>query len=204
MPHRTSASHPLQVAAVAAGRGAIGITLCPGKHGDSWTGPPWARDMELDLGVIVAWGATTVVTLIEAHEFELLRVEALPDAIRTAGMEWLHFPIVDCGAPEATDDETWDALSAALCAKLRNGDRILVHCRGGLGRAGLVAAALLVEIEGLDAHRAIAAVRAVRPGAIETLPQENWVFRRSAQLKSRMNGAGDVATPSPTGALARE
>ncbi|MCJ7453727.1 MAG: ADP-ribosylglycohydrolase family protein, partial [Steroidobacteraceae bacterium] len=51
---------------------------------------------------------------------------------------------------------------------------MLVHCRGGLGRAGSVAARLLVEF-GADPGEAIRQVRAVRPRAIETRAQERWV-----------------------------
>ena len=51
----------------------------------------------------------------------------------------------------------------------------MVHCRGGLGRAGTIAARLLVEC-GWPAAKAIAAVREVRPGAIETRAQEKYVL----------------------------
>ena len=47
-------------------------------------------------------------------------------------------------------------------AILRAGFNVLVHCKGGLGRAGTVAARLLVELDWAPAD-AIAAVRAVRP-----------------------------------------
>ena len=51
---------------------------------------------------------------------------------------------------------------------------IIVHCRGGLGRAGMISAHLLVE-SGIEPEAAIERVRAARPGAIETLRQEEWV-----------------------------
>ena len=65
---------------------------------------------------------------------------------------------------------------------LREGRNILVHCRGGLGRAGTIAARLLIEI-GIDPKIAISEVRAVRPGAIETVEQEKYVLsiRRAAE-----------------------
>ena len=58
---------------------------------------------------------------------------------------------------------------------LREDRNILVHCRGGLGRAGTIAARLLIEI-GIDPKIAISEVRAVRPGAIETVEQEKYVL----------------------------
>ncbi len=65
MNRRTSLSHPLLIATVPVGPGAVGVTFCPGKQGDSVFGAPWARDIGLDLDVIQTWGATAVVTLVE-------------------------------------------------------------------------------------------------------------------------------------------
>jgi ADP-ribosyl-[dinitrogen reductase] hydrolase len=56
------------------------------------------------------------------------------------------------------------------------GGSILIFCRGRLGRTGTIAARLLVEL-GMDAERAIDAVRSVRPGAIETREQALYVLR---------------------------
>lgn len=64
---------------------------------------------------------------------------------------------------------------AGLLALLRGGCDALVHCRGGLGRAGTIAALLLAEL-GMDPQAAVAAVRAVRTGAIQTSEQEDFVF----------------------------
>ena len=58
---------------------------------------------------------------------------------------------------------------------LRSGRDVLVHCRGGLGRAGTIAARLLIDL-GMEPATAIRQVRAVRPGAIETLEQEKNVL----------------------------
>src|SRR6266516_3803783 len=64
--------------------------------------------------------------------------------------------------------------SEGLRARLRSGFDVLVHCRGGLGRGGLIAARLLVEL-GSKPENAIGQVRRARPGAIETLEQEDYV-----------------------------
>jgi len=51
---------------------------------------------------------------------------------------------------------------------------VLIHCRGGLGRTGTLAARLLME-EGQDAQSAMRMVRDVRPHAIETATQEKYL-----------------------------
>ncbi len=156
------------------GNGHLGLTLCPGKKGDSVFGAGWDRDLDIDLDVIKAWGAQAVVTLIEDSEFELLSVTGLGGAIRARGIEWHHFPIRDLDVPTAKAMAHWRELSPRLHRILENGGRVLVHCRGGLGRAGTIAALLLVE-RGRPASEAITLVRTARPGSVETRVQERFV-----------------------------
>jgi protein-tyrosine phosphatase len=166
---KTSRTDPLRIAQIApsAMPGRIGLTLCPGKK-DRMRG--WDRDLDIDLAAIRAWGAEVVVSLIEAEEFELLEVTALPAAVERHGMQWLHLPIRDVDVPDDRFEAQWAAAGADLRRIIRSGGRVLVHCRGGLGRAGTVVARLLVEL-GMDDEEAIAAVRHARPGAIETREQ---------------------------------
>jgi ADP-ribosylglycohydrolase/protein-tyrosine phosphatase len=175
MTVRDSVNSPLQISELPVSNGVLGLTLCPGKHGDSLNGAPWARDLALDVAAIREWGATAVVTLLESAEFTRLQVEALPEAVVAAGMEWHHLPVRDVSVPTAAFERRWRYAGARLRQRLRAGERVLVHCRGGLGRAGIVAARLRVEA-GEAPATAIAQVRAVRPGAIETAEQEAWVL----------------------------
>ena len=75
--------------------------------------------------------------------------------------------------PEVEFEAKWPTVSHDLRSYLDSGENILIHCPGGVGRSGMVAARLLCE-SGDDAETAIARVRAARPGAIETLEQEQW------------------------------
>jgi protein-tyrosine phosphatase len=165
----------LRIATVAVGNGQIGITLCPGKNGQSILGTPWERDLVLDLGVIRHWGASTLLTLIEEHEFDLLGVSRLGEQARSLGLEWLHLPITDGEPPDERFENGWLVHGAAVRDCLLGGGKIVVHCRAGLGRAGTIAARLLVEF-GVAPRDAINRVRAARPGAIETPDQERYVL----------------------------
>jgi protein-tyrosine phosphatase len=173
---RTSKTHPLWIDAVYAGpgRGSIGITFAPGKHDRHAIAGPWARDLTDDLDAIAAWNARSVVTLIEPHEFLLLAISDLGAEVQRRGMEWLHLPIRDVGTPGPEFEEQWPAHSKRLRKRLDEGENIVVHCRGGLGRAGMISARLLVE-SGVEPNAAMKRVRATRPGAIETPQQEEWV-----------------------------
>ena len=131
----------------------------------------WDRDLALDLDAIRDWGAAAVVTLLEPKELTLLRVERLGEEVLRRNMLWFHLPIVDVSIPDEQFEQKWDVAGEELRSILRGGSDVLVHCRGGLGRAGTIAARLLIEL-GMEPKTAIARVRAVRPGAIETSDQE--------------------------------
>lgn len=174
---RTSHTHPLQIAEVrpAPGMGRIGITFCPGKVQPSAMTGGWSRDLGIDVDAIAAWGASAVVTLVEDHELTSLNVEGLGDAVRRRHMDWYHLPIVDVSTPCSRFEAEWDEVGEGLRARLRDGFDLVVHCKGGLGRAGTIAARLLVEL-GADPADAIRQVRAVRPGALETHGQVDYVL----------------------------
>ena len=106
-------------------------------------------------------GATTVVCLNQEHEIG----ERYPDYVdwlRThEGAAAVWFPIPDLHAP---DLDRANELLGALRRRLDGGEALLVHCGAGIGRAGTVAAALLLSM-GVELHDAIATVAAARPMA---------------------------------------
>ena len=174
---RTSLTHPLQIAAVdvAPGLGRIGVTFCPGKHQPGAATGSWARDLTLDVAAIADWGAAAVLTLVEDQELKSLKVEGLGAEVRRRHMDWLHAPIPDVSVPTPAFEAEWRLIGEGLRDRLRAGFDIVVHCKGGLGRAGMIAARLMVEL-GVDPDEAIVRVRAVRSGAIETAAQEAHVL----------------------------
>ena len=173
---RTSRTHPLQIASLPCpGGGTLGITFCPGKWQAAAATGAWARDLATDVKAIADWGARRVLTLVTAQELRALRVPGLGEAVAAQGMAWRHLPIEDFSVPTADWEAAWAVERAAVHAALDEGGAVLVHCKGGLGRAGLVGSRVLVE-RGMAPRDAIAAVRAVRPGAVETGEQERHVL----------------------------
>ncbi|XP_002760206.1 dual specificity protein phosphatase 23 isoform X2 [Callithrix jacchus] len=57
------------------------------------------------------------------------------------------------------------------------GEAVGVHCALGFGRTGTMLACYLVKEQGLAAGDAIAEIRRLRPGSIETYEQEKAVFQ---------------------------
>lgn len=171
---RTSRSDPLEIAEIPVLGGVIGLTFCPGKKGKSRSGDPWDRDLGVDLEALKAWGASIIVSLMERFEFDMLGVPELEQEAQNAGIDWVHLPIKDVSVPGAEFMPTWANLTKQLQRRLSLGQRVVIHCRGGLGRTGLVASLLLLDM-GWSAQAAVKAVRQARPGAIETWEQEQYV-----------------------------
>lgn len=176
MPSLNSTDNPLKIASVTSPfGGVIGMTICPGKIQPQAVSGSFQRDLNLDLDLIAAWGAAAVVTLIPQSELEALQVEHLGDAVESRQLLWLHLPIGDVSVPDAKFEHAWLYGGLRLRQLLRVGKRILIHCRGGLGRTGMIAARLLVEL-GMPAKEAMGQVRRARPGAIQTPAQERYVY----------------------------
>ncbi len=171
----TSLAHPLQIAEIPAPQdGVIGVTFCPGKQQPHALTGHWARDLNLDLQTLQIWGAGIVVTLVEKRELYELAVPHLGDAVRALGMQWFHLPIPDGSIPDAHWERGWPEVAAVIHDLLNRDGRVIVHCKGGLGRAGTLAAKLLIE-RGRSVADAIREVRTARPGAIENIVQERYL-----------------------------
>ncbi|MDE0801248.1 MAG: cyclin-dependent kinase inhibitor 3 family protein [Rhodospirillaceae bacterium] len=177
-PVKTSNTHPLPLASVSVPNviGRILFTMCPGKKQPNAATGPWDRDLDIDLDAARDAEVTTMVTLMEGHEIMAcaLSGEILEQACRERGMAWRHCPIADLQIPSEGWEQAWLDTGQVLREAIRKGETILLHCRGGRGRAGMVAARLLVEL-GAPGNDAIAQVRAQRLEAIETSAQEEHI-----------------------------
>jgi len=145
------------------GHGAGQIAVCrqPGQSGD----------LVGDLQIINDWTPTHVVTMTTEAEFPT----GLPHAFGAADFEWLHLPIADFGAPHARDAALFRAALTRLGHELAHDKRIVIHCRGGLGRSGMMALRLLIE-QGEPPHSALHRLRLARDGAVETKEQYVWAI----------------------------
>jgi protein-tyrosine phosphatase len=183
---RTSVSSPLLVDFIEslALPGRLGLTMAPGKKGPSYYGSTWDRDLDADMERLVSTYRTDLlVSLLEPHEYALLKVPDLLDRARERGMRVRHLPIRDVNVPGSEKRGEFSALVAEIVGELEAGHTVVAHCRGGLGRAGMTAACVLVR-SGVGPDEAITTVRCFRKGAIETLEQERYTSEFATQNDS--------------------
>lgn len=155
--------------------GRLGLTFAPGKKGTSiyQNGVTHARDVAEDMHTLARDGVQVLAPLIEDFEFDMLGMDGYHAEAETRSILIAACPIVDQGVPK--DSAAFGAYIDELMTHLLDGRSVVVHCRGGLGRAGLTAACLLVQ-GGMPPREAIALVRATRSrNAIETAVQERFV-----------------------------
>jgi len=159
------------------------MTLAPGKRDPLGRRTAWARDLEADLARLAEhYRAGLLVSLLEDHELDLLGIPGLVARAVARGIAVERLPIPDGAVPPSMPALV--ALVERIGAACRAGSTVVLHCRGGLGRTGLVAACCGVALVDATAADAIAAVRRARPGAIETEGQAAWV-RRFAEERAR-------------------
>jgi len=91
--------------------------------------------------------------------------------INDAGLMLVHVPVPDMTPPTPRQ---LDVIIDAIQRAARSGMGAAVHCTAGKGRTGTAVAAYFVS-NGLSPAAAIAKVRDLRPGSIETPEQEQAV-----------------------------
>ena len=144
----------------------------PGSGGD------YAADIEL-LG---EWRPSLVVTLTTIEEMAAHGAAQLGLHIQEHGARWVHLPIADYGVPSPEFEAKWPDVSRSILAALNGGGRVLVHCRGGCGRSGMIVLRLMIEA-GEASVEALERLREVRPCAVETKEQLAWAIHGGATQK---------------------
>lgn len=139
--------------------GGIDLIPLPRPFGRLWICGKHAVGPDPD-GALARVGATTMVCLNERHELED-RYPGYVSWLATSSRRVVWFPIHDLHAPRF--DEAMTFLDD-LVRRLDHGEQLLMHCGAGIGRAGTMAACVLVRL-GAGAEEALRVVAAHRPMA---------------------------------------
>ena len=138
-------------------------------------GGDWLED------ALAGWrreGIDEVLSLLTPDEEKELELENEADLARQQGLKFRSFPIPDRQVPASRP--AFAQTLETIKEDLSSGKSVLIHCRQGIGRTGLVAACLLVS-QGLDPLTAIERVSSARGLLVpETEEQRRWIDRFAA------------------------
>jgi protein tyrosine phosphatase (PTP) superfamily phosphohydrolase (DUF442 family) len=150
------------------------LAVAPRPRGGEW--------LEDDLASWRRAGIGTVLSLLTPDEEHDLDFGREASAARAQGITFKSLPIPARGVPNSETEMA--ATLQTIDNDLASGKNVLVHCRQGIGRSGLIAACLLLA-KGVGATRAVDVVSAARRIRIpETLVQRNWIYHYALVLAS--------------------
>lgn len=117
-------------------------------------------------------GVGIVVSLLEPHEIDDLGLENEAALCAENGIQYLSFPIPDRSVP--SDRDVAMRFAGEMAGK---GKPIAIHCRAGIGRSSILAAAILIS-RGVNAVEALSAIGRARGTSIpDTDAQRDWVVQ---------------------------
>lgn len=137
---------------------------------------PSCDQLEQLMSALRADGIDSVVSLLEHAESKKLGLAEEQSACHAAEMQFRQFPIPDFGVPLP---EELHRLITQLADDLKAGHRIVVHCRGGIGRTGLVCSCILVA-SGMDADSAMNLVKLKRGRCVPETEAQTNIIRQFA------------------------
>jgi protein-tyrosine phosphatase len=145
------------------------LAMAPHPRGDDWLS-----------GEIASWryaGINAVLSLLTPEEEQDLDLTREREEVERQGLRFLSLPIPDREIPSST--AALAAVTSALERDLHGGQNVVIHCRQGVGRSGLVAACLLIASGG-RLERALLTLRNTRGLPVpETEEQMCWLERYS-------------------------
>ncbi len=158
-------THPTWELLVTGTNGALVLTPCPGTQG---------VELTASLEQLKLQGVTAIVTALNYEELESKGVAELGVEAQRLGMQWFYLPIEDDCAPDGDFLQQWQSASPLLQQVILNGEKVAMHCMGGSGRTGLLAAHLLLDL-GWDLDVIKERVKALRPGAFSKQVQIDYI-----------------------------
>jgi hypothetical protein len=143
------------------------LAIMPRPRGGDWLEDEISTWQHIGIGLIVC-----ALTMEETAELDLRREREICEK---AGIDFIAFPIADRGLPPSMNAAL--DLARRVEQRLAQGEKVVIHCRQGIGRAALLAACVLAA-SGVDPALAWARIVAARGCAVpDTNEQREWVVR---------------------------
>jgi protein-tyrosine phosphatase len=118
-------------------------------------------------------GVDVVISLLEREEIAELDILDEQQLCRANEISFLSFPITDRSVPSSKREAADFAQS--ILRLLQSGKSVVIHCRAGIGRSGLMAACVLM-MSGVSVDSAFEKIERARGCSVpDTLEQREWV-----------------------------
>ena len=138
-----------------------------------------SQKLEKDFEKLKNAGITCIVNLLNKYEMRAHGVDLDKYLARAGklGIEVILYDIVEMDAPQHIQSEFDKKLIQPVVKKIKNKEKVMVHCRAGVGRAGLVVSCLLLNLRLYSKHEeVIAYLRTVRhPNTVESDKQKRYI-----------------------------
>lgn len=159
-------THPFDILSLDNGAKFI-FTPCPGTKDISV-----AESLQTFKGV----GAQAVITMMTMPELIENKAEQIPTLCADLEMDWYQLPVEDSCAPEEPFAQAFARHKSTLLDLIKSGATIVIHCHGGSGRTGLMAAILMLE-SGYDAQEIKTKIQQLRPKSLKSPVQVNYLVK---------------------------
>jgi hypothetical protein len=158
-----------------------------------WIDGPWPGRLAISArprggdwleGEISGWrsaGVDAVVSMLTPYESKDLQLSEESKLAQIHGLRFVSLPIEDRGVPPS-----WEEASRAIAKAtemLQQGKNIAVHCRQGIGRSGILAAALLIK-SGSTPGDALTQISAARGLTVPETPEQMAWIQEFSQRES--------------------
>lgn len=147
-------NHPFDMLPLNTGK--LIFTPCPGTKGTS---------LSDSVTQLKAADATAIITLMPQQELTQNNADSLGAICAELGIQWFQLPIEDDCAPGHSFEQAFAAHKTAILALLQADKTVAIHCKGGSGRTGLMAAILMAKL-GYNKADATTQVQNLRPKAL--------------------------------------
>ena len=142
-----------------------GLSVLPRPRGGDY--------LEDEIGCLRAEGIEVLVSLLTAAECHELGLDGEEQACTKHSVRFISFPIEDRSVPRNADEAA--RLVRTLADLLKQHRGVGIHCRAGIGRSAMIAAAVLVRL-GFAPDEALERISSVRGYEVPDTPgQRTWV-----------------------------